>query len=200
MKTNLHNGTDLSNFCSLEANWWLFSLRGALSIIFGGLMIFVPGPTILASTIFFGAYALMDGIFSISYGINRAYKHQQWGGLVLSGIASLLVGLIVLITPQIATISLMIFLWLMISIRYMVIGIFEIAAAIRLRKEITGEWLLALNGFFCFVLGVSGLILYWYNPLVSLLTLCLFIGFNSVTSGVILLILSFKLCRRNQKV
>ena len=56
MEQHLHYDSDKASFCSLEANWWLFGLRGIVSIFFGGLMIFEPGPTILATTTFFGAF------------------------------------------------------------------------------------------------------------------------------------------------
>jgi uncharacterized membrane protein HdeD (DUF308 family) len=55
MKKSLENLNDeILGFCSLEANWWVFGLRGLLSIAFGILTTYMPLSTILVFTIMFG--------------------------------------------------------------------------------------------------------------------------------------------------
>jgi len=71
----------------------------------------------------------------------------------------------------------------------LVTGGFEIAAAIRLRKVITGEWLLILSGLASVALGVV-LILF---PGPGALALVLWIGAYALVSGVLLIILAFRL-------
>lgn len=197
MRGNLFYKEEMVFFCSLVPNWWIFALRGLVSTIFGCLMVFMPASTLLSITSLFGAFAITDAIFFIMYAINQAYKGRQWGGLILSGIMSLIVGVIVLVTPQIASISILIFLWvMMLCIRSVAIGTFEAAAGMGLLKEIEGEWLLAFHGFCYLTLGLGGFILYWFKPLESLLTLCLAIGAYFIASGLILLFLSFKLYKK----
>jgi len=68
-------------------------------------------------------------------------------------------------------------------------GVFQIAAAIRLRRQITGEWLLALSGVLSIVLGI----LLALFPGVGLLTMVLWVGAFSVAYGVLLIMLGVRL-------
>ncbi|MFN7095529.1 MAG: HdeD family acid-resistance protein, partial [Burkholderiales bacterium] len=161
MKNNLNDMTQFSNSCLLAANWWVFALRGFIALIFGGFSLAMPTTTVLAMTIIFGAYALIDGVFYLVSGIFNARHGQHWGSLVISGILGIITGLVVLIMPQIAAISLTIFLWMIIAIWAISTGIFEVVAAVRLRREIKGEWFLALNGTLSILLGIGVLGLLW---------------------------------------
>jgi len=68
-------------------------------------------------------------------------------------------------------------------------GIFEIAAAIQLRKYITGEWMLVLSGILSVLFGL----LLLFNPAGGALAVIWIIGAYSVVFGVLLLILGVKL-------
>lgn len=196
MKNNLDNFT----FCSLALNWWVFGLRGILAIIFGIAALFLPSTTVLALTIVFGAYSLLDGVFDLISGINRAHRGKHWGGLVFSGILGIIIGMIVLILPQLAAIGLAAFLWTMIGFWAITTGIFEIAAALRLRKEIKGEWLLASSGILSLVLGIGALATFWLNPVISIVSLGLLIGAYAFVVGIVLLLLAFKLWKREKSL
>ena len=71
----------------------------------------------------------------------------------------------------------------------LVTGGLEIAAAIRLSKVITGEWLFALIGIASIALGVM-LALF---PSTGALAVVIWIGAYALASGVLLMILSFRL-------
>ena len=49
----------------LAKNWWALLLRGIASIVFGVLAFAWPGITIVSLVILYGAYALVDGLFSL---------------------------------------------------------------------------------------------------------------------------------------
>ena len=68
-------------------------------------------------------------------------------------------------------------------------GAFEIAAAIRLRKIITGEWLLVLSGVASIVLGA----LLMLFPGFGALAVVLWIGAAALVSGVMFVVLGFRL-------
>jgi len=67
-------------------------------------------------------------------------------------------------------------------------GVLEIVAAIRLRKEVKGEWLLILTGLASVVFGV----LLMAQPGAGALALVRLIGFFALVFGVLLVILAFK--------
>ncbi len=73
-------------------------LSGAGTFLFGGLavlcglaMLFFPGKGLAAITLFLAYYFIADGIISLINGI-RFRPFQGWGGMVFSGIVSLLLG------------------------------------------------------------------------------------------------------------
>ena len=68
-------------------------------------------------------------------------------------------------------------------------GIFEIAAAIRLRKHIENEWLLALSGVVSIAFGV----LMFLQPGPGALAVVWLIGSFSLLFGILLIVLGFKL-------
>ncbi len=73
-------------------------LSGAGTFLFGGLavlcglaMLFFPGKGLAAITLFLAYYFIADGIISLVNGI-RFRPFKGWGGMVFSGIISLLLG------------------------------------------------------------------------------------------------------------
>jgi uncharacterized membrane protein HdeD (DUF308 family) len=200
MKKILKDTSYSVDLSSLESNWWAFAVRGALSILFGGVAIWMPETTVLTIAIMFGVYSIGNGVFSLMSGLNRLAKGKRWGTLVLNGLIGIGAGLLALIMPHIASISLAVFLWTIISIWSIVTGLIEINAAVRLRQEIENEWLLALNGLISIVLGVLVQVLLWINPLMSLTALGLVTGANFVASGITLLSLAFKLHNREKEL
>lgn len=134
----------------LARTWWLIALRGLFAIIFGILAFVWPGATIAALIILFGAYALVDGIFSVIAGIAAYGERERWWAILLEGIASIIIGLITFFWPDVTTLVLLFFIaaWAIVT------GVLEIVAAIQLRRVITGEWLMVLIGILSIVFGV----------------------------------------------
>jgi uncharacterized membrane protein HdeD (DUF308 family) len=65
----------------------------------------------------------------------------------------------------------------------LVTGILEIVAAVRLRKHIAGEWLLALSGIASVLFGVLVLVV----PLAGAVAIALWVGIYSLVFGIILI-------------
>lgn len=174
----------------LAGRWWTFVVRGIAAILFGVLTFLWPGISLTALVFLYGAYALVDGAFNIVAAISKVRGRRHWWALLLQGIVGMAAGLIAFAIPGLAALALLYLIaaWAILG------GAFEIAAAIRLRKQLTGEWLLALSG----VLSIAFGILLMLFPGAGALALVLWIGAYAVVFGGLLVALGFKLRRWGQ--
>jgi uncharacterized membrane protein HdeD (DUF308 family) len=169
----------------LVRNWWALALRGLFAVLFGLIAFLMPGVTLAVLVLLFGAYALIDGVLAIIAGLRAAQRHERWWPFAIEGLASLAAGVITFIMPT-ATAFALLFLvgfWAMFT------GILRIVAAVRLRKEIQGEWLLILNGILSVLFGALLVAL----PILGLVTLVWVIGAYTLVRGVVLIALAFRL-------
>ena len=166
-------------------HWWALALRGGIAILFGLAALLRPGIALQALILLFGAYALVDGVFAIVgvFGGTRGGT-PRWL-LFVEGIAGILAGLIAFVLPGLTAVLLL----YLIAVWAIVTGIFEIAMAIRLRKEIRGEWALIVGGAFSVLFGV---ILAVVGPVAGLLSLIWLIGIYALAFGILLLITAFR--------
>jgi uncharacterized membrane protein HdeD (DUF308 family) len=170
---------------TLVRNWWVVLLRGVAGIIFGLVTFFAPGISLVALVLVFGAYAFADGILAIISAIRRRGESDRWWVLLLEGLAGVGAGVITLLWPGITALALL----YVIAAWALVTGGLEIAAAIRLRKVITGEWLLVLAAIASIALGI--LLVLFPGP--GALALVLWIGAYALVSGVLFIALGFRL-------
>jgi len=171
---------------SLARNWWALAIRGVLAIAFGVLAFFWPGLVFLAIVFLFGAYALIDGVLAIIMAMSgHGRGRQQWWALLLEGVVGIAAGVLTFAWPGISQLALLAVIagWLIAT------GILEIAAAIRLRRQIRGEWLLALAGGLSVILGV----IFAFAPVVELVAVAWWIGAYAIAFGVLMLVLAFRL-------
>lgn len=115
----------------------------------------MPAEAVLTLTIVFGAYSFADGVLGLWSGYKNMRQGESWGWLIFSGLLGIATGLIVLVSPFVATLVLTVFLWTMVAFWSITSGVMEIVAAFRLRKEIEGEWLLVLSGVISILLGAA---------------------------------------------
>ena len=165
--------------------WWLVALRGISAVIFGVLAFIWPAVTILALVVLWGAYALADGILTLIAAFRVRERNKPMWALSLIGVLGVAAGIVTFLWRGLTALALL----MLIAAWAFVMGILQIVAAIRLRKEIEREWLLGLSGVLSVVFGVLMVI----NPGAGALAMLWIIAAYSLVFGVLLIILGFRL-------
>ena len=172
--------------------WWVFTLRGFVAIAFGLAILLRPTLSLHEMVLLFGFFVLIDGGLTIFSFIERGDDQGGWA-LLVEGIVGLAVCVIVLVGsnlgsklwPRIAAVMLVYYIagWAMLT------GLFKTIAAIRLRKEIQGEWILGLCGMISIFFGPA----LFFHAGSGVLAAAQWIGIFSVVLGIFLIFLSVKL-------
>ena len=169
---------------TLARYWWLILLRGIAAIIFGVLAFIWPGITLVTLVLFWGAFALVDGILALAHAIMGGNVGSRWW-LALIGVLGIIVGLLTFLMPGVTALVLLVF----IAAWAIVLGVFQIVGAIRLRKEIDNEWTLALGGALSVLFGIVLLV----APGAGALGLIWAIAAYAIVFGVLLVMAALKL-------
>lgn len=177
---------------TLTRNWGWVALRGVVALLFGILTFINPAITLTVLVLFFGAYAFVDGVLAVISAIANRRGERHWVSLLIGGLIGIAAGLVTFFLPAITATALLI----LIAVWAVLLGIAEIVTAIRLRKVLRGEWLLALAGVLAVALGVL-LIAF---PVAGALAAVLWIGAWATVSGILLLILAFRLRRAGREL
>lgn len=173
--------------------WGWIAARGVLLILLGVAAILAPGVTLFAFAMLFAAFSLVDGLFALIAGIRGARHGERWGAMVFSGILGIGIGILFLLFPLLSTLALAYTTVVLIAVWAILMGVFEIAAAVRLRKVIEGEWLLGLSGVLSVLLGFAVSYLLATNPAITVLSVAWLIAFYAFVTGVVLIVLGFRL-------
>jgi len=172
-------------FNLMTQNWWAIALRGLVAVLFGIAAFIWPGITLWMLVALFGAYALVDGIFAVIESFRRDVVGERWWALLFEGFIGIAIGALTFFWPGLTAMGLL----FLIAFWAIVTGVFEIITAIRLRHEISGEWMMALIGVISIVFGI----LLLARPLAGALSLVLLIGAFVFVMGVLMIALAFKL-------
>jgi uncharacterized membrane protein HdeD (DUF308 family) len=169
----------------LTSNWWALALRGALSILLGLVAFTMPDITIVALVYVFGVYALVEGVLAIMAAIRGIREHDRWGWMLIEGIVCIVAAVVAFMMPGVGALAIvyLVAAWAIIT------GVLEIAAGIKLRKIIEGEWMLILAGVLALVLGfyiVS-------RPAAGILLLATWLGIYAIFAGILTMMLAFRI-------
>lgn len=169
---------------ALAKKWWLLLLRGIVAVLFGILAFAWPGLTLVTLVIFYGAYALVDGIVALAAAFGGGETTPRWW-LAIVGIAGIAAGLVTFYWPGITALVLITLIgaWILAH------GVMEIIGAIKLRNEIDNEWLLILSGLLSVVVGIVVLA----QPGAGALALVWLIAGYAVAFGILMIALSLRL-------
>jgi uncharacterized membrane protein HdeD (DUF308 family) len=169
----------------ISRNWWLYAVRGVVAVIFGVVAFARPEQALQALVLVFGAYALVDGILAMVAGIAARGYFERWWAVLLEGVAGVVIGLLTFFLPNITALVLLYFIaaWALIT------GIFEIVAAIQLRRVITDEWMLILGG----LLSIGFGIMLFFFPGIGAMSMIWVIAVYAVVFGISEIVFAFRL-------
>lgn len=160
---------------TIQRSWWVLAIYGVISILFGIGAVVWPLTTALALAWAFGVMALAEGVTSLVALFDKNTPISK-GWLVLYALASIAFGLVAVIFPGAVAGVLLLFLaaWLVVG------GIYRIMFAVRVRKQIEGEWWIGLSGLLSIVLGV----LFFAYPAAGVVSVTVWIGAFVLLYGV----------------
>lgn len=170
---------------TLARNWWAIVLRGVCAVLFGVAAFAWPGLTLAVLVIMYGAYALVDGILAVIAAIAARQPGRFPWGLLLAGLAAVGVGVLTFAMPGLTALALL----YLIAVWAILRGVFEVIAAVHLRREIDHEWLLAASGVLSILLGLFLIV----SPGAGAIALLWAIGGMAIVVGVIMIGLGFRL-------
>jgi len=160
-------------------------IRGIVGIAFGVLAVLWPGLTIAVLVGIFAVYACIDGAVNLVLGLRRvSWRGRSWPFL-LEGVVGIGAGVLTFLWPAVTVLALIAFVaaWALVT------GVFEIVAAIRLRRVVTGEWLLALSGVLSVLFGV----LVFAFPAAGAVGIAWTLGIYAAATGILLVMLGVRL-------
>jgi uncharacterized membrane protein HdeD (DUF308 family) len=163
----------------------LLIVRGIIGLIVGLVAIVWPGITIAMLVAIFAAYAILDGITNLVLGFTRTATHGRSGAQVVQGVIGLVAGVVAVVWPIVTAFALVIFIgaWAVAT------GALEIVAAIRLRRYIKGEWLLALSGTLSLLFGLMVIAV----PGAGAIGIAWILGVYAAAAGIVLITLGVRL-------
>jgi uncharacterized membrane protein HdeD (DUF308 family) len=170
---------------TLKRHWWVPVIRGIAAIVFGVIAFAYPGLTLATLVIFFGAWVLIDGVFRAAGAIAGRASDPEWCFHLIIGIVGIIIGFLTFHAPLITALALIIY----IAAWALMIGATEIALAIKLRRELKGEWFLIRMGLASILFAV----LILWNPGPGALALLWLIGSYAIVFGILGVIFGFRL-------
>jgi len=128
---------------------WALGLSGALSVLFGIVIIVWPSISLHALVLLFGAYALVRGIFGLAAAISSPIKPGR-GWLVVASLAGIAVGVLVFLWTDMSALALL----YVIGAYAIALGIITVGGAFWLPLENGDRILLAVTGFVSILFGI----------------------------------------------
>jgi len=169
----------------LASRWGWVVTRGVLGVLFGLIAFSRPGAMAFSMVLIFGCYAFASGIATIIASARSGRAGESWGTLLFEGLLWIAAGVAALLWPASTALA---FVWL-IGAWALVTGVLEIMSAIKLRKHIEHEWLLAIAGAVSIAFGL----LMFYRPIAGGLAVVWWLGAYALLFGVMQIVLGFRL-------
>lgn len=168
----------------LEGRWWLIALRGLFGLIFGVICVASPAIAAFSLLILFGAWSLVDGVVALAASFGRARRGERWVWLAVEAVASIVIGVLVLLWPTISFVVLL----LVIGVKAGLTGLLLLMASVRLDGA-HGQGFLVVAG----LVSLAFAALIFLAPVLGVKVIIWWIGIWSMLFGVALIALGFRL-------
>ncbi len=170
----------------ISRDWWIFALRGVAAILFGVLAFASPALTLATLVLMFGAYVFVDGVTLLSALVRgeAGARRNAWT-VGIMGVLGIVASIVTFVSPGITALSLL----YLVAFWAITMGVFQVVAAIALRREIEGEFWMGLGG----VMSVAFGSLLIVSPGAGLVTLVWLLGAWAIVFGASSLGLAYRL-------
>ena len=172
----------------LRRNWRALAARGVLSVLFGLFVVTrpeIPLPTLIEA---FGVAVLLSGILAIVAAVRAQENEERSWPLVTEGVIAVAVGVLALLRSEGHAQR-----WLFVAAGFVLVsGILHIFAALHLRRDMSDEMVLVINGVLTAAFGVTMVLLPW----AGLQILPWLLGVSSLCFGVLLFAVALRLRAR----
>ncbi len=157
----------------IKKRWALVTaLRGVLMLLAGLYAVIFPVQALTVFVVVGGALLLIDGVLGLwSLTFGGAKTGNFWFDVVRN-ILAILTGVLILISPMMATVLTATFLIYVIAFQAIVVGVMEIVLVVRERAQYARVWPVLLSGVLYVLFGIA--LLFW--PLLSAITAVIWIG------------------------
>jgi len=178
---------------TIAAHWWVPLIRGIIAILFGITAFLLPGLTAVVFVFLFAGYAVADGILNLITAFRFAQPSSgRWWWMIVQGLLGIGIGVVTVLWPHITAQA----LGILVAVWAIATGLMEIAAAVRLRKDIPNEIFLIVVGVLSIIVGI----VLSFEPLTALLAWVWVVGVYAIIAGVALIALAFRLRGMNAKM
>jgi len=133
---------------ALAKNWWMLLLRGIAAIIFGVLAFAWPGMTLLTLIMFYGAFALVDGVLAIIAAIAGGAPAPRWW-LAVVGLLGIATGVLMFTMPGLTALVLLYFIagWAIATGAFQIVGAPGLLLAIVVRVTLPEPRMSGITGY-----------------------------------------------------
>ena len=172
------------------------ALRGLLMVVAGIYAVLFPEAALTVLVLVGGILLIIDGalgLWSLTFGGGESGNY--WFDVVGNAL-SLILGVLILISPMLATIFTVSFMVALVGVAALVVGVMQIVIVVRERDNYVRIWPVVLSGISYVLLGL----LFLFFPMISASVAVVIGGVLVVVFGIGLLGCAWRLYRRSKEV
>ncbi|WP_176736831.1 HdeD family acid-resistance protein [Oligoflexus tunisiensis] len=172
-----------------DRNWWLWSLRGLIALVFGLGALTMDNPTLTSMVLLFSGFMFSDGIFALLTLFARRTDERWSWTVVFEGITGVVAAIAACIIPDMSVLMLM----AVVGAWGITTGILKLGIAFRCSKAscVPGSFLFGLAGLGAMALGFT----FTFFPAVAYVGIASMIGYYAVFLGLMMMMEGFRLKR-----